>query len=139
MKALSIRQPWAWLILNAGKDIENRVWAAQYRGPLLIHASAGSPTKWEHRFALTEELQGSLLRRGITLPSSFERGGIVGRVDLIDCIRPNGARVSSPWFEGPVGWVLANPVSLPFTPYRGRLRLFDVPDDLVRKLTRFSP
>lgn len=24
--ALSIRQPWAWAILHAGKDIENRDW-----------------------------------------------------------------------------------------------------------------
>jgi hypothetical protein len=41
MKALSIRQPWAWLILNAGKDIENRDWLTRFRGPFLIHASKG--------------------------------------------------------------------------------------------------
>lgn len=34
MKALSIRQPWAWLILHAGKDIENRVWQTRFRGEL---------------------------------------------------------------------------------------------------------
>jgi hypothetical protein len=39
--ALSIRQPWAWLILHAGKDIENRDWPTKYRGPFLIHASKG--------------------------------------------------------------------------------------------------
>ena len=31
MKALSIRQPWAWLILHAGKDIENRDWKPRIR------------------------------------------------------------------------------------------------------------
>ena len=41
MKALSIRQPWAWLILNAGKDIENRSWYTSVRGRVLIHASKG--------------------------------------------------------------------------------------------------
>jgi hypothetical protein len=41
MKALSIRQPWAWLILNAGKDIENRDWPTHFRGRFLIHASKG--------------------------------------------------------------------------------------------------
>jgi len=40
MIALSVRQPWAWLLLN-GKDIENRDWYTKYRGPLAIHASKG--------------------------------------------------------------------------------------------------
>ena len=38
MKTLSVRQPWAWLIVYGGKDIENRSWRTPYRGPLLIHA-----------------------------------------------------------------------------------------------------
>ena len=38
MPALSIRQPWAWAILHAGKDIENRSWRTAFRGEVLIHA-----------------------------------------------------------------------------------------------------
>mgnify|MGYP002359850962 FL=1 len=38
MKALSIRQPWAGLIIHGYKDIENRDWPTRYRGPLLVHA-----------------------------------------------------------------------------------------------------
>ena len=34
MKALSIRQPWSWLILHGGKDIENRSWRTNVRGPV---------------------------------------------------------------------------------------------------------
>ena len=34
MKALSIRQPWAWAIINAGKDIENRQWPTKFRGSI---------------------------------------------------------------------------------------------------------
>lgn len=41
MKALSIRQPWAWAIVNAGKRVENRTWETRYRGPILIHAAKG--------------------------------------------------------------------------------------------------
>ena len=41
LPALSIRQPWAWMILNAGKDIENRSWQTDYRGRFLIHAAKG--------------------------------------------------------------------------------------------------
>jgi ASCH domain len=39
MKILSIRQPWAYLIANGQKNIENRTWLTNYRGPFLIHAS----------------------------------------------------------------------------------------------------
>jgi ASCH domain len=39
MKALSVRQPWAWLIIAGHKDVENRSWTTTYRGPLLIHAA----------------------------------------------------------------------------------------------------
>ena len=38
MKALSIKQPWAWLIVNGFKDIENRTWRTKIRGEFLIHA-----------------------------------------------------------------------------------------------------
>lgn len=48
MKALSIRQPWAWLIVNGFKDIENRSWDTKYRGLVLIHASKGM-TKDQYR------------------------------------------------------------------------------------------
>ena len=36
--ALSIRQPWAWLIVNGYKDIENRDWKTHYRGRFYVHA-----------------------------------------------------------------------------------------------------
>jgi hypothetical protein len=38
VKALTIRQPWAWATIYGGKDVENRRWRTAYRGPLLIHA-----------------------------------------------------------------------------------------------------
>jgi hypothetical protein len=38
MKALSIMQPWAWLIVNGLKDIENRKWSTDFRGEFLVHA-----------------------------------------------------------------------------------------------------
>ena len=41
MLALSIRQPWAWLIVHGWKDIENRTWRTRVRGRFLIHAAKG--------------------------------------------------------------------------------------------------
>ncbi len=43
--ALSLRQPWAWLVVSGHKDVENRVWRAAYRGPLLIHAGKAAPSE----------------------------------------------------------------------------------------------
>ena len=54
--------------------------------------------------------------------SPMARGGIVGRVDLVDVVQEH----ESPWFFGPFGLVLANPEPLPFRPLRGRLGLFEV-------------
>jgi hypothetical protein len=39
MKALSVRQPWAWAIIYALKNVENRGWPIHYRGDILIHAA----------------------------------------------------------------------------------------------------
>ena len=101
--ALSIKQPWAWLILHAGKDIENRTWRTRYRGPLLIHAGKSIDAAYRR-----EDCDG------------MDFGGIVGVVDLLDCVEASDSR----WFTGPVGWVLGNPRDLPFLASRGRQGLW---------------
>ena len=126
MRALSIRQPWAWLILNAGKDIENRDWPTRFRGRFLIHASKGM-THDEYDCA-----DDPLWHKGgptIELPSfqELERGGIVGEAELIDCVTQS----DSPWFNGSFGFVLANVKPLPFRPFKGALGFFDVPDEVL--------
>jgi ASCH domain len=125
MKVIVVRQPWAWLIVNGFKDIENRSWKTRYRGPLLIQASAGLPTKRK-----LEECRLFARKRGVDLPEEFETGGVVGMVRLKDCV--TGSR--SQWFEGPVGWVLTNPTKLPFVPLKGQLGLFDPPRTVVERL-----
>lgn len=119
MKAISVRQPWAWAIIHGGKDIENRTWATRHRGPLLIHAG-----KSMNRSDL-ERMFGYLQEDGLPVPQRAELyfGGIIGVVDLLDCVEDH----ASPWFGGPVGWVLANPRPLSFRPWKGQLNLFDVP------------
>ena len=130
MKALSIRQPWAWLILNAGKDIENRDWKPWFRGRFLVHAGKGM-TRDEYDGALdtidyVENFTGKPL--GVSLPpfESLERGGIVGSVELVNCVTEEEA--ASPWFFGRYGFVLSNPMLLPFRPFKGQLGFFEVPD-----------
>lgn len=121
MKALSIRQPWAWLILHAGKDIENRDWATKVRGLILIHAGKGM-TRDEYEDAADCYDPGDI---GPDLPpfEALERGGIVGQVEIVDCVTES----RSPWFFGKHGFVLANAKPLPFRPWRGELGFFEVP------------
>ena len=90
MRVIVIRQPWAWLIVNGFKDIENRSWRTRYRGPLLIQASARRPSKQE-----MEDFRVFARKRGAKLPDEFEFGGIVGRVSLErerDEVIPRGRR-----------------------------------------------
>lgn len=131
MKALSIRQPWAWLILNAGKDIENRNWPTHVRGRILIHAGK-SMTRAEYEGALdtmnyVERRDRSAILR-TTLPpfEQLQRGGFVGSVEIVDCV----AESASPWFFGDFGFVLRAPSPLPFVPFRGQLGFFEVDEVL---------
>lgn len=125
MKALSIRQPWAWLIIHGGKDVENREWKTNYRGRVLVHAS-NSMTKREYMDAWQKAYG---INPALTIPTTthIEKGGIVGSVEIVDCIRQS----ESPWFVGRFGFVLRDPKPIPFIPFRGSLGFFDVPDDLL--------
>lgn len=123
MKALSIRQPWAWLIVHGGKDIENRSWHTKYRGRFLVHAAKGMTSN---------EFTQALLfcsERGLPMPDrdDMQRGGIIGSVDLVDSVDQS----DSPWYTGEKGFVLRDPKPLPFAPLKGRLNFFNGPDEVV--------
>lgn len=121
--ALSVHQPWAWLITHGIKDIENRTWSTKVRGRIQIHASQCLRPK-EYDYILKNIDQ---VAPGLVVPpfKELERGGIVGEVDIVDCVQQS----SSPWFIGPHGFVLARAVSLPLRPLRGQLGFFKVPVD----------
>lgn len=123
MKALSIRQPWAWLIVNGYKNIENRSWNTKYRGPVLIHASARKPTKSEVETArsLLKEVAGWEVALRMPKPEHFDLGGIAGVATVTDCVTES----RSPWFFGPIGFHLTDARTLPFRPMKGRLSFFE--------------
>lgn len=112
-----MRQPWAWAIIHAGKDVENRTWRTGYRGPLLIHAAQ----------AFDEEMHAAPLstwrRYGIkSRPAClFERSAIVGVVDLVDIVQDSTSRWA---IDGCYHWLLANPRPLEPVPAAGRLGLW---------------
>ena len=73
---LSIRQPYAWLIVNGFKPVENRTWPTRFRGRILIHAGVTYP---KGEYADDAESFGS--RYGIGYPAREAMiGGIVGSV-----------------------------------------------------------
>ena len=120
METISIQQPWAWLIVSgqAGKDVENRTrWHYKHRGRVQIHAGKtvdNDPAS----FAKQRELIASL---NIQIPDALPTGAIVGEATITGTVTES----DSPWFEGPTGITLADPVAYADpVPYRGQLGIF---------------
>jgi hypothetical protein len=133
MKAISVQQPYADWIVDGKKAVENRTWPCDYRGLLLIHASKTKRMAYEIG-------DGNVKRRVY--------GAIVGWVTLFDCLHIDllrqeltaGSQLLNRWItrlnehhiEGPFCWCMSEPRRfLKPIPYRGRLGLFDVPDELL--------
>ena len=114
--ALSIRQPWAWLIVNGYKDVENRSWATKRRGPIWIHAGKkiekGSIEWVRSEFP------------SIPLPESFDTGGFVGCTKITDCVQVSGSR----WFFGEYGFLMQESFPIPLVPSKGQLSFYRVSD-----------
>ena len=81
MKVLTIKQPWATLIMQGYKRFEFRSWQTKYRGDLLIHAGKGIDKE-------------AIKRLEKYLPEELPTGKILGKVTLVDCIK------MSPEFKG---------------------------------------
>jgi hypothetical protein len=122
MRALSIRQPWAWLIVNGHKDIENRDWSTAFRGQVLIHAGKAMSRKYYDEVMADLALQFGRDAPPVPAYELLERGGIVGVATIADCVTVN----SSPWFQGAFGFVMAEARPLPFHACNGALGYFDV-------------
>lgn len=112
-KALTVRNPWAWAIINAGKDVENRSWQTEYRGQVFIHAGLAEPTERD----LTNQLISEALANAAdnNIDTRFRPGYALGTVDLhsihhaTDC-KAQANTMCSDWAHpGQYHWVLTNP------------------------------
>lgn len=122
--ALSVRQPWAWAIIHAGKPVENRSLVAIAKGGMekavhrriAIHAGKGM-TRDEYESAAV-----FMLGLGVTVPPAalLMRGGIIGSVRVTAIVTKH----SSPWFFGPRALVLTQPEACEFVGAQGELGLF---------------
>lgn len=129
MKALTIIQPFAELIIAGEKRVENRTWETGYRGPLAIHAGVGKRYMghpvgfWCNVYDVDN--------------AALTFGAVIGTVDLVDCIyyepiRDSALPTEYEWISlhehtsGPWCWVLANPRRFPQPiPARGKLGLWN--------------
>lgn len=137
MRALTVRQPWAWAIVHAGKDVENRSRniAGAYRGPVAIHAGLAPATDAQGWWPLGDFIPSEAWR---------VRGAIIGVADLVDSHRV-GAEPRDGWCSR---WslgsgqhlVLANarPLLDPI-PIAGALGLWRLPSDVLRELANPTP
>lgn len=118
VKIITVRQPWAHLIVNGSKNIENRSWPTSYRGPVLIHAGLN--------------INRTLCRKNRLDPQLLQMGGIIGTAEIVTCVSKHRSR----WFLGPYGFVLRKRRPLPFIKWKGALGLRDAPLALQHRISR---
>lgn len=125
MKAITIKQPWASLIVAGLKDIENRSWKTNFRGRVLIHAGKAR----EKQFGIPKKLFADDAVYSVIDSKELPQGAIIGSVEIVDCVKNH----PSLWaIEGDWNWVLANPVMFPqpITGVKGKLSFWDYDGEL---------
>lgn len=121
---LSIKQPWAWLILHGGKDVENRTWPTEFRGKFAIHASKGCTiAEYEEALYFAHSINPTLY---IPDRRELSKGCIVGTAILKECHPPEHNIHASDWaIAGCYGFHLTNPTPLKRPlPCKGQLGFF---------------
>lgn len=136
MKALSLWQPWASLVVSGTKSIETRSWSTKYRGPLLIHAAKRKMTDADY------EVMSPLVRL-FNPETDFPLGAIVGKVELLDCRRTEALRDHITYEEkrlgnyddGRYGWILGGAKLWEPVYYKGAQGLFSADVDEQKPCT----
>lgn len=139
--ALSVRQPWAWLIVNGYKTIENRDWDTKQRGRMFIHA-AQAMTRADYEACEIFIASFSKIQLPLFEDLKKQCGGLVG-VATLDKVFTSSTIHAQPdhiqdWFTGSYGFLFLDGQPLPLTPMKGRLGFFPVPYDLVLETQRVS-
>jgi len=126
IRALSIRQPWAWAVCAGVKRTENRTWTTEHRGTIAIHAS----TSMQVVNAFKRE-SGCELFSG----DWFTTGAIIGFADIVDIASYGPQHESDPFAEGPYCWTMGNARFLKESiPLPGKLNLFKLTGDVQQRL-----
>lgn len=125
IKALSVKQPWAWLLRKGHKNIENRSWKTNYRGWFFIHTGQQPDVeRYDEACRMLREYNG----KEIPPIEDLNTGGIVGKAELVDCVD----RHVSPWWmdDTDYGFVIEFAHFVPFRECPGQMRFFEPDLDL---------
>lgn len=112
LKVLSVKQPWASLIVMGLKDVENRTWTTRHRGRLIIHASKSPDRDAMSLFDLDS--------------SQTPSGCLLGSVTVSDVVTDSESDWASP---GAFHWVLSDAHVVEPVDIRGGLSLWSLPDE----------
>lgn len=136
MKALSLRHPYAELIVQGLKTIELRSWNTKHRGKFYVHASKFKPSF------------GDCATFGF-IPKNLEYGALIGEVELID-VKDYNKLEDGEWDNdvqkhlagkdyrfSTKGFILKNATKFEHPiPYKGQLNFFEIPNDVVEQLSK---
>lgn len=151
MKAITIKQPWAQLVVDGIKDIENRTWPTKFRGRVLVHAGA-TPVKFVALGDILSQQQFGVLKGNIDSFIGNHLGAIIGSVEIVDCVIDH----QSVWAEksyfnvtsNPLpleeeneqdyivyNWILANPIKFDNPiPAKGKLSFWEFADEQLPEI-----
>jgi hypothetical protein len=136
MKALTVIQPWASLLVWGVKIFETRSWRTSHTGPLLIHAGV-------KRTAPIEALLNTTSFRELIAGRELVRGCIIGEVYLTGCFPTTDVSLTDPERElgdfapGRWAWSVATPICYRTPiPFSGMRALFDVEDEAILSIIR---
>lgn len=139
MKAISLLQPWASLVIMGVKTIETRSWNTKYRGKILIHASLG---KTGSIFASS-----GWFKKYIPHFKELPFGAIIGSVNVVDVILiedlgmkddlinklTKEEKAFGDYTSGRYAWLLSDPKPLKVpVKARGMLSIWEYPDQLIK-------
>lgn len=133
IKALSLKQPYAWLIANGYLLVDDRTWSTDYRGTMMIHASKGIYEAYYDYLVTNTD---------IPLPNKDKLGygGVVGIAKLVLCARPDEIPPSfsieqRSHFSGVprdgFGFLFENAQPLELMPCPGKLGIFEIDMDAL--------
>lgn len=127
--ALSLKQPWAALVVAGLKSIEIRRWATNRVGPIYVHAAKVDDPRHEAWRWVPPEWE----------PLTELRGGLIGTIDLTGCVKYEDRQsfaadrmlhLNTPdWFRPPAlyGFTMVRPQVIEFRPAIGNIKFFPVP------------
>lgn len=146
MKALSIKQPYAQLIAEGIKDIENRTFRTTFRGTIYIHASGKWHDRLKYNLLFNKWQWLDLVNKNSKTKFNLYRylevnvetdrlpvSAIIGQVDIIDCVQDHKSiwAEHSKAGEKPIwNWVLANAIlyERPILNVKGKLSFWEFRD-----------